>query len=395
MFATPSCSQMFHLKFTGNHYWTDQTEIFSISPAHHQNLLPCAHIMISFFEASLGTVSVHHIGNKLQDEHYSLSDDPITFKDDLIPKLLMQYFLTPFEKVNEVYHLMHTSGDLNLNEIYHFAHLAFEDNSRFQEITQQIAKQLYNVSNHPKIKAGELYVAYFNKVQIEGEQLDAIGIFKSETKETYLKVYPDKGGYQLDYEENAVNINKLDKGCLIFNTEKENGYKVVVIDQTNRSTDTVYWKDEFLQLKIRNDNFNQTNTTLSIYKNFVTQKLDDDFEMSKADKIDLLNRSMKYFKEKDTFDIDEFTGEVIGNPGAIESFKNYKQQYEEEFETPVPDTFEISSPAVKKQARVYKSVLKLDKNFHIYIHGDNKLIEKGFDDDKALNYYKVYFKEEA
>ena len=239
-------------------------------------------------------------------------------------------------------------------------------------------------------------MAYFNKVQIEGNPLDVIGIFKSENKETYLKVYPDKGGFAVDYEDNAININKLDKGVLIFNIEKENGYKVVVIDKTTGGQDAaVYWKDQFLQLKIRNDSFNQTSNTLGIYKNFVTQKLDDEFEMSKADKIDLLNRSMKYFKEKETFDMDEFADEVIGNPKAIESFKTYKQQYEEEYEMPIRDTFEISDNAVKKQARVYKSVLKLDKNFHIYIHGDKELIEKGFDDDKHLNYYKVYFKEEA
>ncbi|WP_158828533.1 nucleoid-associated protein [Mucilaginibacter lacusdianchii] len=350
--------------------------------------------MVTFFESSLNTISVHHVGNSSQNEMYALSDAPITLKDEIIPKLLMQYFLTPFEKTNEVYHLMHSSGDINLNEIFHFCTEVFEDENRFHEVSQQIAKYLYGISNHPKIKPGEVYVAFFSAVQLEGEAVDAIGIFKSETKETFLKVYPQEGGFGLDYEENAININKLDKGCLILNTQKEEGYKVVVIDQTNRSQEAVYWKDEFLQLKIRNDNFNQTNNTLSIYKNFVTQKLDDEFDMSKADKIDLLNRSMKYFKEKETFEIDEFTGEVLGNDQAIESFKNYKQQYEQEFETVIPDSFEISDNAVKKQARVYKSVLKLDRNFHIYIHGDKDLIEKGFDDAKAMNYYKVYFKEE-
>ena len=351
--------------------------------------------MVTFFEASLDTISVHHVGNQSQSEMYSLSEQPLVLKDELINSLLKQYFLSSFEKVNEVYHLMHSS-DLNLNEIYSFATQAFDDKSKFHEVSEQIAKYLYKVANHPKIKSGELYVAYFRSVQIEGELLDAIGIFKSENKETYLKVYPDQGGFQVDYEENAININKLDKGVLIFNTEKEHGYKVVVVDKATSGQDAaVYWKDEFLQLKIRNDNFNQTNNTLSIYKNFVTNKIDEDFEVTKADKIDLLNRSMKYFKDKETFDLDEFAGEVIGNPKAIESFKTYKQQYEDEYETPIADSFEISNNAVKKQARVYKSVLKLDKNFHIYIHGDKELIEKGFDDDKHMNYYKVYFKEEA
>jgi hypothetical protein len=126
----------------------------------------------------------------------------------------------------------------------------------------------------------------------------------------------------------------------------------------------------------------------------VTQKLDDEFEMSKADKIDLLNRSMKYFKEKDTFNMDEFTGEVIGNPKAIESFKTFKSQYEQEFDSPIAETFEISDNAVKKQARVYKSVLKLDKNFHIYIHGDRELIEQGVEND-GRKYYKIYFDQES
>jgi len=103
---------------------------------------------------------------------------------------------------------------------------------------------------------------------------------------------------------------------------------------------------------------------------------------------------MKYFKEKESFEIDEFSNEVIGNPKAIESFKTFKQNYEKEFDTEIADSFDISSPAVKKQAKVFKSVLKLDKNFHIYIHGNKELIEKGFDDDKSMNYYKVYFKEE-
>jgi hypothetical protein len=351
--------------------------------------------MVTFFEAALNKISVHHVGNRSQSEMYALSEHPLVLKDELISNLLRQYFLTPFEKTNEVYHLMHSSGDLALNEIHHFATQVFENVDKFHETSEQIAKYLYEVADHPKIKAGELYVTYFKQLQIEGELLDALGVFKSENKETYLKVYPDKGGFNVDYEQNAININKLDKGCLIFNTAKEIGYKVVVIDNNSRGPEAaVYWKDEFLQLKIRNDSYNQTSNTLGIYKNFVTNKIDEDFEMTKADKIDLLNRSMKYFKEKETFDIDEFAGEVIGNEKAIESFKSFKSQYETEFDTPIANTFEISDNAVKKQARVYKSVLKLDKNFHIYIHGDKDLIEKGFDDGKAMNYYKVYFKEE-
>src|ERR1700761_4228539 len=99
--------------------------------------------MITYFEADLNILSVHHIGNSSQNEMYSLSDDPIQFKDEIIPGLLMRYFLSPFEKANEVYHLMHGSGGLQLNEVYTFASEIFTNKNRFQEVSQQIAKYLY------------------------------------------------------------------------------------------------------------------------------------------------------------------------------------------------------------------------------------------------------------
>ena len=93
--------------------------------------------------------------------------------------------------------------------------------------------------------------------------------------------------------------------------------------------------------------------------------------------------------------MDEFSDEVIGNEKGAESFKKFTREYENEFQTDLSGSFDISGAAVKKQARVFKSVLKLDKNFHIYIHGNKDLIEKGFDDEKSMNFYKVYFKEEV
>jgi hypothetical protein len=57
------------------------------------------------------------------------------------------------------------------------------------------------------------------------------------------------------------------------------------------------------------------------------------------------------------------------------------------------DNFKISQQAVKKQARVFKSVLKLDRNFHIYIHGDRELIQQGVERD-GRKYYKIYYNEE-
>ena len=349
--------------------------------------------MITYFEAAITRLSIHYTGNKLKDESYRLSQKSLPIADETLSRLLLQYFLSPFEKVNEIYRLSHPSGNLALNEMFHFSDSIFTLAENFHDNSIQIAKHLYSVSSHPKIKSGELYVVYFDNIQIEGETNQAVGIFKSETKETYLKVQTEADGFNVRYEQQAINIKKLDKGCLIFNTEKEHGYKVAIVDQTN-SSEAAYWIDDFLQLSIRNDSYTQTNNTLSIYKKFITTQVDEEFSISKTDKIDLLNRSIKYFKEKDHFNIDEFSNEVIGYAEGIESFKTYKKNYGQEAEITISDSFRINNAAVKKQSRVYKSILKLDKNFHIYIHGNKDLIEKGFDEEKKMNFYKVYFRDE-
>jgi hypothetical protein len=48
---------------------------------------------------------------------------------------------------------------------------------------------------------------------------------------------------------------------------------------------------------------------------------------------------------------------------------------------------------VKKQVRGLKSVIRLDRNFDIHIHGNRRLIEQGR--DEKGKYYKIYYQEES
>jgi hypothetical protein len=130
-------------------------------------------------------------------------------------------------------------------------------------------------------------------------------------------------------------------------------------------------------------------------KNFVVEKFPGQFDVSKADQVEMLNKSVKFFKENDNFDIDDFATEVMQAPEMISSFKSYKTEFEVEHGVQLTDNFDISAAAVKKQSRFFKSVIKLDKNFHIYVHGDNQQIVRGFDQASGMNYYQLFFKEES
>ncbi|MFT4153790.1 nucleoid-associated protein [Parafilimonas sp.] len=334
--------------------------------------------------------SIHRVGNKSADEPMRLSKQEVKLNDEL-QNILSQYFLSSF-KSEEYYRFYHTI-ELSLNGVYTCISKVFENPRSLHEQSVNLAKHLYDKSTHPKIKGGEFYVAYFKDCHLNGETMDAVGLFKSENKDTYIEVEPVTDGFDIESRQ-GININKLDKGCLIFNTEKENGFILSIVDNTNKATEAQYWKDDFLSVLVLNNDFTQTNQFLGITKQFVTSQIDEDFEMSKADKIDLLNRSVDYFKKHDRFDKEEFEQEVFFHPNVIESFQKFDQHYRRENAVEPADSFEISAQAVKQQARAFKSVLKLDKNFHIYIHGNRELIEQGIDEN-GRKYYKIYYEHEA
>lgn len=339
----------------------------------------------------LDKVIIHKVGNPTRGEELRLSQQLLQMPNDVVPKLLTQYFLGPFD-VNKLYQFTHLS-DIHLNEIYHYITQIFQNREDFIEISGNIASFLYSKSTHVKVKEGELYVVLFEEIPFENDFIKALGIFKSETKETFLKLSKPKDEWEIKDEE-GININKLDKGCLIFNTATSEGFKVCVVDPNNKQQDTQYWLNDFLQVQPWADSYNHTDQYLNLCKNFVTNEYAEKFEVSKSEQIDLLNRSIDYFKTKEQFNLKEFSEEVIHHPEIIDTFMDYKKNFESSRKYEIEDEFDINLAAVKKQQRVFKSVLKLDKNFHIYIHGRRDLIEKGIDEETGKKYYKIYFDEE-
>ncbi len=342
--------------------------------------------------AHIQTLSIHYTGNKTNDQELVLSGEPL-FPDPDLAERLNTYFLKKFPSVYETYHFHHPSG-LRFHEMYHFVCDLFEKELSFHEVSRQIAAHLYNNALHPNIKPGELYICLFEGcIPAEGASpVEAVGFFKTESKHEFLNISRRGSDFEVGYQE-GIDLHKLDKGCLVFNTGREEGFLVSIVDSQNRGEEAIYWKEHFLGLEQTRNDYHQTNQFLGIAKNFVTKQLDTEFEVQKSDKIDLLNRSVAYFKTHETFSKDEFENTVFQAPEVIESFRQFEQSMRDDQQQPLPDQFEISPQAVKKQSKVFKSVLKLDKNFHIYIHGDKNLIEQGIDSD-GRKFYKIYYKEE-
>ncbi len=346
--------------------------------------------MIQFYETKIRDVAIHFVGNKNNDEDVRCSRSTIIINDGL-DYVLANYFFKSFLQTREYYNLYHDSN-LSLNEVFVYVSKIFDNPETLYEQSVNLAKHLYEQSVHPKIKGGEFYVVYFKDCIIDGKKVDTVGLFKSENKDTFLKVLASANGFEVESEK-GININKLDKGCLIFNLEKDNGYMVAVVDNTNRGAEAQYWIDDFLHVRQRKDEYYNTQEVLSLCRNFVKNGLPKQFKVSKADQVDLLNKSINFFKENENFDMKEFTNTVIAQSDIIESFNQYKSIYQQEHELEISDNFDISDAAVKKQSRSLKSIIKLDKNFDIYIHGNRELIEQGVD-ERGRKFYKIYYKEE-
>lgn len=344
--------------------------------------------MISAIDIKINNAIIHRIGNKLRDEKYLLSNSFLQL-NETIKDALINYLILPFAS-EEYFQLYHDSG-IEYNVVYGAASQIFDNPETLFEQSVNLAKHLYDQSTHPKIKGGEFYTVYFKDCIVDGDTVDAVGLFKSENKDTFLKVLREGGNFNLESEQ-GINIKKLDKGCLIFNKERENGYIVAVVDNTNKGIEAQYWIDDFLHVRQRKDEFANTQNVMAMAKNFVTKELPKEFEVSKADQIDLLNKSLQFFKEKDTFDLEEFANEVIEQPEVIESFHNFKRNYESENDIVIDDNFSISDYAFKKQQRSYKRVINLDKKIQIIINGNRSQVEQG--EDERGKYYKVYYKEE-
>ncbi len=344
--------------------------------------------MFDFSEATINGIAIHRVGSRAREGELVLANSLAQIYDSNLLGLLKTYFLTPF-KQPEFYSFAHGS-DLSMNEVYSYSQRLFENQEQLLEQSVNIAKHLYQSSGHPNIKDGELYVVYLSDCVVEGELVDAIGLFKSETKDTFITVHQQSDAFEVEQHQ-GISIRKLDKGCLIFNTEQDFGYKVVAIDNINKNDEARFWKEIFLGLKPREDDFYQTSSYINLCKDFVKDVLVEEQKVEKTEQVALLNKTRDYFTKNDSFDQLEFEEEIIRKPEVVEQFREYKDNYQAEQGCRLKDSFTISTDAAKQAKKAFKSVIKLDKNFHLYIHGGRDRVEKGYDNDRGMNFYKFYY----
>ncbi|KQT17402.1 hypothetical protein ASG31_08300 [Chryseobacterium sp. Leaf404] len=330
-------------------------------------------------------IIAHKVGNKINGESLITYEDELQL-DESTFELLENYFLGAF-KTEETYQFYSDTYLVN-NPVFSASREIFSRPDSIRLESQKIAKHLFESAENPRVQGGELFIVYFDDETVGNEK---IGIFKTEKRENFLKMFP--GNENLDIEKDqGVSLTKIDKAALIYNSSEDDGYILSVVDN-NKNGDMYYWFEDFLKVKQREDDYYHTQESMAVIKDYFKKQLPVEFEVSKADQADLLNKAARYFQEKEQFNLEDFGTEVLEQPEIIESFTDFKTDYEQEMQINIAEEFPISHSAVKKSQKHFKSIIKLDKNFHIYIHGDRKLLESGT--DEKGNFYKMYFEKEV
>ncbi len=349
--------------------------------------------MINLYNTQIESVSLHRVGNKNKGEQIFLSREPYA-PDDETTGLLKEYFFRPFREKEENYFRFTNEADIEFNEVYKIVSDIFSDPSSSHGNSKKLAAHLFEQSNHPHIKSGEVYVSYLRDVLLDNVKTDAVGIFKSELKHDFLQFQEKEDNLNILVQQ-GVNINKLDKGCLIFNVNKEEGYKILSVD-SNRY-DAKYWLEQFLDVTPLTDENFYTKNYLKFCQNFAKDVVFP--AEDKQQEVLFMNRAVNHFANNDAFEESNFLNEVVENPDLIPEFKHYKVEKGPKYSIEDVSNFNIANKAVSDTRKKIKNVIQLDTNIQIkfdFINPESaeKFVEKGWDEERQMYYYLVYFNKE-
>ena len=349
--------------------------------------------MIKRNKASLPKLIIHKIGNKFNDTRNVFSEEPVVFDEDSY-QLMLPYLLKPFGNVTERFRFNH-HADVNLNEINSYCKKLFQEDEFFVEGSKHILNHLYEQSNSAQIKTGDVLVAFFEDIEFNEVLTSGIGIYKIESKTDFFQTYME--GESLDIVvQKGINTKKIDIGCLVLNYQDDEGYVVLSVD--NNNYDAQYWIKNFLNVVYAQDKNHHTQTYMDMCREFSNDVLKPDY--STKEHSHFLAKTVDYLKENDTVNIHDFKEGVFEDEEQRDLFDSYKKDYESERDLLVLNQFHVSDAVVKKQKQKFKTEIKLDTHIQIKLDveapdASSEYLELGYDEEKKMRYYKVFFNEET
>jgi len=337
-----------------------------------------------FKETEISRLIIHKIGNTATEEGNTLSEKEIDLVEEQKP-LFLDLFLKNIKGAD----FYSFTGSRESNLVYDAVASLTESRDVFEDVSQSLAEEYLSVvANNPKVPHSEFYVAKFTDILFGSDYVNAFGIFVTETTEPYLQI-KENGDSVEAKRQDGVSIKKLAKGCLILDIKEDEGFKILYVDKTKQ---TGVWQGEYLKIGQAETEYATTKTFIHSFVS-VIEDLADAETINRKD-LSLVKQDVEAFlMQEDEFEYEEFEqvifkGEELAEVVKDDLKKTYEMQKEE-----MPLKFDISEPCVKACKPLFKSVIKLDKNFVVEVKGDTTEMEVGFDEHTGRHFYKLYFNE--
>ncbi len=349
--------------------------------------------MINRNNASISKFIIHKVGNKHNDTKNAFSEKEVHF-DEASYELMLPFLLRPFGSLVQSYRFNH-HANVDLNEINSYTNELLTEDDNFIEVSKNIVKHLYEQSNSAQIKTGDVLIAKFEGINYQDMVFDAIGIFKIENKTNFFQTYLENNSYDVLVQK-GINSKKVDKGCLILNTSDTEGRIILSVD--NNSYDAQYWLNNFLNIKYADDMNSHTHNYIELCKEFSTEILKTSY--GEQERNIFLAKTVDFFKDNEVVNIERFKEEVFEEDKHIDLFEAYKKEFEGEQDILIRNQFDVSEPVLNKDKKKIKTDIKLDTHIQIKLDIDapdaaSEHLERGYDEEKKMFYYKVFFNAEG
>ncbi len=345
--------------------------------------------MISRKNASISKFIIHKVGNKFNDSKNAFSEKLVDF-DEASYDLMLPFLLRPFSSVVQSYRFNH-HANIALNEINSYSAQIFNDDDAFIEVSKHIVTHLYEQSTSANIKTGDVLLVMFEGVEFREITTNAIGIFKIENKVNFFQTYLENNSYDVLVQK-GISSKKVDKGCIILNQSDTEGNIILSVD--NNSYDANYWLNQFLNIKYADDANNHTQQYIELCKEFSTEILKTTYGAQQQNTF--LAKTIDFFKENEVVNVERFKDEIFEEDKHKTLFDDYKKTFEDEQNLVIRNQFDVAESVVNKEKKKIKTDIKLDTNIQIKLDIDapeasSEYLERGYDDEKKMHFYKVFF----
>lgn len=233
------------------------------------------------------------------------------------------------------------------------------------------------------------FTAAWDSFRTEDYEGPAIGFYFGREKGNFLGF---SAGEPAVFQ--GLPMKKPEYACLVLPDPSE-GYQLYILEPSKTEGSRTSWSASLFPFVLLTDDAFHAKQFFKMVKDFSEEVLVKEQHQPREKQISFLSESLDFAKENQGVSIPDFKREVLKEASFIDAFEDYQEKYTGDRHWNPPDQFAMTEKMQDQAKKFVRSVIKLDKNFHLYVHGRKDRLEQGYDPEKKMKYYKLWYEAES